>query len=152
MTDKKPLSFDKDNDFALVMASISIAKRLCNDPLSNQVVVQAMEKANSLDGDMFTNTVRSLVEEDTYPLSESFLQEDEPNSTYMQMIEEEEVDEGLLDEEEVQEKSEQEEDDEEDAKKASQVKSKKDKPKKGSDKELTEEELLDETDYEIDNE
>ena len=56
--------FNKENDFALVMASICIAKRLSNDPLSNQIVVQAIERASSLSEPAFLDTVRSLVEEE----------------------------------------------------------------------------------------
>lgn len=56
--------FNRENDFALVMASICIAKRLSNDPLSNQIVVQAIQRASSLSEPVFLDTVRSLVEEE----------------------------------------------------------------------------------------
>ena len=104
--------FNKENDFALVMASICIAKRLSNDPLSNQIVVQAIERASSLSEPAFLETVRSLVEEeDSYNRDD---QNEKDSNDYS--MDEEMIDDKLLEAEEDDENgSEDESEDEDDA-------------------------------------
>ena len=88
--------FNRENDFALVMASICIAKRLSNDPLSNQIVVQAIQRASSLSEPVFLDTVRSLVEEeDSYNRDD---QNQKDSNDYS--MDEEIIDEKLLEAEE----------------------------------------------------
>ena len=89
--------FNRENDFALVMASICIAKRLSNDPLSNQIVVQAIQRASSLSEPVFLDTVRSLVEEEEDSYNRDDQNQKDSNDYSM---DEEIIDEKLLEAEE----------------------------------------------------
>ena len=89
--------FNRENDFALVMASLCIAKRLSNDPLSNQIVVQAIQRASSLSEPVFLDTVRSLVEEEEDSYNRDDQNQKDSNDYSM---DEEIIDEKLLEAEE----------------------------------------------------